>query len=443
MATATESTSAGQKAHRDTLSGAFFWLSTFYFVYCARPEDWIPGLEHIPLAKISGVFALMGLLMSLGRTQRRLRDLPPEAIYLFVMMGILFVSAVFSPVWRGGALSRTIDFSKVYVAWLLTFMLVITIARLRRIIFIQTVSVVMITAVSILKGHSRPRLEGVIGGIYSNPNDLAFAVVLSLPFALAFLIAAKGPFRKAAWACGILIMTVALFMTASRAGFITLLISGVVCLWHFGIRGKRWYLIAVTGLLGTLLLFTAGHKLKDRFWAISGEDLNSQMETSASGSYEARLFLMRRAVHGILQYPVLGIGVRNFQTYSTIWHDVHMTYLQVAVEGGIGVLVLYLMFFWRGFSNLKKLRRRNLDSEARLFVGALHSSLVGFVVGACFAPEAYQFFPYFTVAYTSSLAATLRESQAPRVAPQIPPERGAATRVYVGSARANPVSVLR
>ena len=143
---------------------------------------------------------------------------------------------------------------------------------------------------------------------------------------------------------------------------------------------------------------------------MSGEDLNSQVETSAYGSYEARQFLMRRAVQGILHYPVLGIGVRNFQTYSTIWRDVHMTYLQVAVEGGIAALVLYLMFFWRGFSNLRKLRRRrDLDTETKVFVGALHSSLVGFVVGACFAPEAYQFFPYFTVAYTSALAATLQK----------------------------------
>jgi len=31
----------------------FFWLSAFYFVYCARPEDWIPGLAYIPLAKFT------------------------------------------------------------------------------------------------------------------------------------------------------------------------------------------------------------------------------------------------------------------------------------------------------------------------------------------------------------------------------------------------------
>jgi hypothetical protein len=445
MATAAQDGMLGPATHERSPSGAaFFWLSAFYFVYCARPEDWIPGLRYIPLAKISGLLAFLGLLASLGRTKRGFRDLPREAFYLLTMIGIFFVSALFSPVWRGGALSRTIDFSKVYVAWLLTFMLVTNMSRLRRIIFIQTISVVIITAVSMIKGHSQPRLNGVIGGIYSNPNDLAFAVVLSLPFALAFLVSAKRLSSKTAWALGMLVMSAALFMTASRAGFITLVISGAVCLWHFGIRGKRLSLIVAVGFVGTVLLLTAGGQLKDRFLAMSGEGLDTRVETSAYSSYESRQFLMDTAVKGILHYPVLGIGLRNFETYSSIWREVHMTYLQVAIEGGIPVLVLYLMFFWRGFSNLRQLRgRRDLSTETKLFVGALHSSLVGFVVGACFAPEAYQFFPYFTVAYTSSLAATLRELQPALVASQALMDSERDTKLYVSSGRSNPATVLR
>jgi hypothetical protein len=45
----------------------------------------------------------------------------------------------------------------------------------------------------------------------------------------------------------------------------------------------------------------------------------------------------------------------------------------------------------------------------QLFAGALHSSLVGFLVGALFAPEAYQYFPYFAVAYTAVLVAIEQE----------------------------------
>lgn len=391
------------------LTGAFFWLSAFYVIYCARPEDWIPGLGYLPLAKITGVFAFLSLLASLGKTQRKFNDLPREAFYLLGMMAVLTLSAVFSPVWRGGALNNTINFSKVYVAWVLTFLLVTNFHRLRRIIYIQTASVVVISVVSVIKGHSRPRLEGVIGGIYSNPNDLAFAVVITLPFCLAFFLTSKRLAFKLLWMVGMLIMALTLFMTASRGGFIMLVISGSVCLWHFGVKGRRVSLIVAAIFTVVLLMVVAGGPLMRRMGAISG-DVNSQEESKAYASYQERTYVMKRALQGIEHYPILGIGIRNFETYSLVWLDVHMTYLQIAVEGGIPSLILYLLFFGRGFRNLRQMRRRkDLDEHTVLLVGALHSSLIGFVVGALFAPEAYQFFPYFAVAYTSALVATVAE----------------------------------
>ena len=206
-------------------------------------------IRYIPLAKISGIFALLGLLMSAGRTKRRFRDLPIEAKYFFGMICLLFVSALLSPVWRGGALVKTLDFSKALVAWVLTFLVVTSFARLRRIIFIQSASVAVIAVVSVLKGRSQLRLEGAIGGIYSNPNDLAFAIVLSLPFCFAFLLGAKSIPRKMVWGGAMLVMCTGLFMTASRAGFITLLVTGTVCLWLFGVKGKRIHLIAAAAVV--------------------------------------------------------------------------------------------------------------------------------------------------------------------------------------------------
>jgi hypothetical protein len=41
----------------------------------------------------------------------------------------------------------------------------------------------------------------------------------------------------------------------------------------------------------------------------------------------------------------------------------------------------------------------------------LTASQVGFVVGALFAPEAYQFFPYFATAFTATLLQTMKEQQ--------------------------------
>ena len=426
----------------DPTKSAFFWLSGFFVVYCARPEDWIPGLKFVPLAKITAIFAIWGLLTSLGRTKRTFKDLPKEARLLLLMISLLFLSGFLSPVWRGGAVSRTIDFSKIFIAWVLVFLLITTFDRLRSIIFIQTLSVVVACAAALVKGHDIPRLNAVLGGIYSNPNDLAFAIVLSLPFALAFMVTAKNSFIKVLWLAGMLVMVVTIFMTASRAGFIDLIISGSVTLYHFGIKGKRMYLIVATGVLGVLIAVLAGGKLYDRFAALSGD---SSSEQSAYGSFEDRKYLMFRALDGIEHYPILGIGVRNFSTYSLIWHDVHMTYLQICVEGGIPVLIIYLMFFRRAFQNLRILRRRtDLDPDIVLFVGALHSSLIGFVVGALFAPEAYQFFPYFAVAFTATLLQTIKENEeVPGSVPTRPKKPRHFLEVYADHGRTGAVTPVR
>ena len=38
----------------DPTKAAFFWLSAFFVVYCARPEDWVPGLNYIPVRQGHG-----------------------------------------------------------------------------------------------------------------------------------------------------------------------------------------------------------------------------------------------------------------------------------------------------------------------------------------------------------------------------------------------------
>jgi O-antigen ligase len=394
----------------EPLKSAFFWLSAFYFVYCARPEDWIPGLKYIPLAKISGIFAIAGLL-SAGRSKRSLKNLPREASYLFAIICLLLIAAPLSPVWKGGALFKAMDFAKVLVVWVLTYVVITSFERLKRIIFIQSASVAVIAVVSLLKGRNHIRLEGVIGGIYSNPNDLAFAIVLSLPFCIAFLLTTKKVPNKVAWLGGMLAMCIALFLTASRGGFVTLVFTSMAILWHFGIKGKRPQLIAAAALLVLVIGVTAGGRLKDRFFAISAENVNDNLEQGAHGSFEQRTQLMEESLKAVTHYP-LGIGMGNFPNYSGTWREVHVSYLQIAAEGGIASLIFYILFFRRGFTNLKQLRKKaDPDKETQLFVGALHSSLVGFLVGSLFAPEAYQYFPYFAVAYTSVLLAISNEKE--------------------------------
>ena len=45
------------------------------------------------------------------------------------------------------------------------------------------------------------------------------------------------------------------------------------------------------------------------------------------------------------------------------------------------------------------------------WIVAIGAGGLGFVIGALFAPESYQFFPYFAVAFTATLLQTVKEME--------------------------------
>jgi O-antigen ligase len=403
----------------EPLAGAYFWLLVFYFIYCARPEAWILALTILPIAKITGLFALLALLLSLGSAKRGLLSLPREIYYLLALDVYLMVGGLFSPAWKGGAVALTLDFSKALVAIVVTVLAVTGLARLRRLIFVQTGSVVLISAISIVKGHGQYRLQSVVNGIWGNPNDLAFGIAITLPFCFAFMVATPNIVKKAAWAGAMLIATTALMLTASRQGAITLTVVGLFCLWRFAIRGRRPLIVLAAVVVVVLLFVFAGKPLRQRFTAFTGENITTAGEQSAYGSYEQRRMLAAESLSLMKRYPIFGLGAGNFKNFAGSWQDVHVAYLQIGVEGGIPALILFLMFFWRGFVNLRRVRRRpDLDNETRFFADAVYGSLLAYVVGALFAPEAYQYFPLFAVAYTSVLVFITDERREPARVPE-------------------------
>src|SRR5260370_14808781 len=96
--------------------------------------------------------AMYGFFTAMGKTKRTLKDAPKESRLLRYMIGLLYRGAFLSPIWRGGALLRCVDFSKIYIVWLLVFLLITTFDRLRKIIFIQVFSVVIVCVAAIVVG---------------------------------------------------------------------------------------------------------------------------------------------------------------------------------------------------------------------------------------------------------------------------------------------------
>jgi O-antigen ligase len=404
-ASATSANSAKRhKLRRSRLVGVNAFLMLFMIIYCARPEDWIPGLAVVPLGKIAALLALLAFGLSLKDARW---PLPREVTYLLLLIGQLLAAAIMSPIWAGGALQETLDFAKIGIIVIVMVSAVNTAKRLRRVIFIQCASVAAIVGVTLLKGHLiQGRLEGALGNQYADPNDLALILIITMPLCFASLVLARGLW-KLCWAVVLLMMTYVVFLTGSRGGFLALVVTVGVTLWEFGIQRRRYFILVIVALTGAGLWLSSGGLVVQRLKAT----FNPNENAVAAASSQAREQLFWRSIDVTMEHPLFGVGLGNFQKVSGNWHETHNAFTSVSAEGGIPAFVLYVLVLLAGFANVDKIRRvARGKRELSQWAGALRASLAGYVVGSSFLSVAYQFFPYFLVAYTTALLWIARSS---------------------------------
>jgi O-antigen ligase len=379
-------------------------------VYFARPEDWIPGLAVIPLAKIAGILILLALAFSSSSIRWHM---PQEIIFLGLLVVQLWLTVPFSTVWRGGAFNVMLDFTKVLPLVIVIYGTVRSMKRFQWVLFVQAASVAAIAITSIVHAHtSSGRLQGALSGMYGNSNDLALAIDLCLPLCLAIALTTRSYWKKIAWAVAMLAMIYAVILTASRAGALALVVVVLVCLWQLGVKSRRFYLLLLVPVAVIVLWLHSGNALRERFGQTSTGPATNRQSASAAASTQQRKQLLIRSLEVTSQHPLFGVGPGNFAIVSGVWHVSHNSYTQISAEGGIPAFLLYVLIFWRGIANLRDIRRyRKTGRGIRLFSMALEASLVAYLVGSFFGSLAYQLFPYCLVAYTSALRLIVRRDQ--------------------------------
>ena len=415
---------------------AYGALLLFTFLYYTRPADLIPGLTFIPLEKIIGGMALIALIVTLasGRSKRKL---PLEFKLLLVLFAHMALTIPFA-FWRMGAFVTVFErFSKAIVVAFLVTLLVESFEDLRKLLWVQAASLVAITITSILIHHTvKGRLIGALGGIFENPNDLAINISINWPLCLAFLLVARGMARKALWSIGVLVMLLGVVLTYSRSGLLAMIVAVVICIWEFGVKGKRFHLVGVAVLL---CVVGAGVVVgTPRYLTRVASIFRGNIEGSGDrGSMEARQQLLIDSLEEAIHHPIFGVGPGNFGAATLTWRVTHNTYTEFAAEAGFPALFLFLAMMYLAARNLRRVRllpayREN--SEIRLFQQALWASLTAFAVGALFASFEYQLFPYFMMAYTSVLYRLASETspQSAHEAPREPSAKSNLWRRYSG-----------
>src|SRR5262249_53161719 len=110
------------------------------------------------------------------------------------------------------------------------------------------------TMLSTLAGEENEkgiRIEGIVSGMFGNPNDLATALDLLVPLAVVLAVLHRGMARLFYFGCAV-VLAVGVIVTFSRGGFLGLMAAAGVMLWKLG-RQNRVVAVAAA-LLAVLVL---------------------------------------------------------------------------------------------------------------------------------------------------------------------------------------------
>lgn len=387
------------------LQWAFVGLYIFTILLYARPGDWIPGFASISMIKIITIFTVLCYLGAKIARDEQLSIWPIELkmLLLILALGILFIPIAQS---KEASLDALAD---PFIQVIIIFTLLVNVidsrekllALLKLIVICGTV--ISIGAIrSLLIGQLfKGRIEGIVGGMFQNANDLATAINILVPLALALAMTSKGMIRVMYYTCAAM-MAAGVFATFSRGGFLGFGALITVVFWKLRLRHRVLPVAAALLVILMLLLIIPGGP---------GSKLSQKMmeHKDKTESVDDRVEVLTRGINVVSAHPVIGVGMGNFYLYSR--HDLkaHNSYLEILAELGVIGFAAYITLLIAPLRSLKKLELETCKADEpevieRFYLSlGLHASIASYVVCSAFSSIQYHWFVYYPMAFAIAL----------------------------------------
>jgi O-antigen ligase len=393
-----------RRGHMVSFFGLFLFTAVLYY----RPYELFPSLSSFSsiafyLAAATLVVFLPSQLMVEGNLTARPSEV--NLLLLLAVTALLSIPLAINPLEAWETFNDT--FLKAVVMFIVMINVVRTTGRLR-LMFLLSLSVGCYLSIAALNDYRSGnltiegyRIEGAIGGMFANPNDMALYLVTMIPLAVALCFAARHVAARLFYACVTLLMVGGMTVTYSRGGFLGLIAAALVLAWKLG-RRNRLLIISFAVVVGILFIVFAPGGYGTRLLSIFIPGLD------AVGSSSARKELLLRSIFVAARHPLFGIGMGNFHIVSIGEHVSHNAYTQVAAELGMTALALYTMFIVRPLRQLSGLESASVEGDRTsratyyLSVG-LQASIAAYMVSSFFASVAYQWYIYYLVGYAVCL----------------------------------------
>jgi O-antigen ligase len=195
-------------------------------------------------------------------------------------------------------------------------------------------------------------------GKFSNPNEMAQALLIGLPL-WGGLMGSTESVPKKAWAGFVmLLMLYTTFRTGSRGAMIGFVGMALVYFLRAPIMDKMKFIIGGAVLVALLIGLAPGKVLARYRTTVDDDvedtsDMDAGVRESALTSTQSRKVLLRRSIMFTFQHPLFGVGPGMFPLADDIysvsiglrkgqWLGTHNSYTQVSSELGIPA---FLCFF--------------------------------------------------------------------------------------------------
>jgi O-antigen ligase len=233
------------------------------------------------------------------------------------------------------------------------------------------------------------------------------------------LLEAKAMYMRWAYAGAIALMSLAILASMSRTGMVGLAFLGTAWLLAMARKTPKKAILGVVMMIALVATSVAMiPALADRFGSIFDE------EKDDLGSRAARLEHMWDGLVIMAENPILGVGMgqspgavyAQHGNSGPHWEQIHNVYLQIAAEGGIIALALFITMMVSEILRLKRAERTLMqgpDAEMVKWPRCIRASLLTFIVCANFSPVAYNWFFYILLGLSG---AALKLLASPNVA---------------------------
>jgi O-antigen ligase len=385
---------------------ASYWLFlAFLFLLYANTPFLVPAAEIVRPAKVVAVLALLALTGETIMGKRELQFAWPEGGLLVAFLGAAALSCL-TAVWPGYATENVEDLAKMILTCFFLLNCAASERRLRGVMWIMVVGG-LFPALGTLKNYLTGNLyEGRAAwvGIFANPNEVAYALVILVPLAV-YLATPRGWWVRLLVAGMLVLFALAVYVTFSRGGLIAL--AAVIAL--IGWRKKNKWILSLT-----VILLAAGSMFASRFWS-RGEDF-SQLDGDAT--VQQRLATTQAGYDMFLDHPLLGVG---FGCSVVAWPlyapqgvytrgalVTHNTFIQSLSETGLLGFLPFMGLI--GFS-LYHARRLALHSASPDLGAAVEVAMWGLVFCGLSGGYVLTWFPYLLLGLAAAARRIPEESE--------------------------------